>query len=89
MITVENYLQVVDPQRLLVVELADSRSLVVLSIGYVPAMDATGARCVALELVYDPAVGAPSVPYTCPVERLRRELVPPGSVRKVRPYAPS
>lgn len=82
--------QAVDPERLLVVELgagAALQSYVAISCRYVPALDATGRRAVALEIVHDPRVPAPKASYFVPSQQLERLLVDPRRVARIRPYA--
>lgn len=77
----------IDPERLLVVELAGSKTpCIAVDVRYVPAVDAAGRRAVAIELAYDSAGGTPDAPYYCPADRLVRRLVAPASVRRIRPY---
>jgi hypothetical protein len=78
--------QLVDPDKLLFVDLEGSDSLAVVEVRYVPASDEAGSRRVAIEIAYDPQVPHPTAPYMCPIERLRRELVPPRRVLRIRPF---
>ena len=83
-----SYVRLVDPDRMLRVELADARLFNVLDVRYVLALDSTGAKRIAVELDYDPQHQAPVAPYHCPVSRVVPLLVPPAHVKRIQPYRP-
>lgn len=80
----------VDPQRLLRIRFMDSshgeQNLVALTCAYVPARGSDGTARVAVDIVVDPAMQNPGVPYYCDPQRLRHYVIPPGDLRGVHPY---
>jgi len=79
----------VDPDQLLIVEVANSPPVLAWNVRYVSAVDQDGRRVVAIELSHDALGGSPAAPYFCPEPRIVRRLVPPKSVRLIRPYRES
>ncbi|HET7501583.1 MAG TPA: hypothetical protein VFK02_11285 [Kofleriaceae bacterium] len=81
----------VDPQRLVRVRFLDptqrtEQLLVALTCSYVPVRSTDGTVRIAVELVADPAMQNPAVPYYCDPLRLQRSLIPPSSLRGITPY---
>ncbi|MFH0901013.1 MAG: hypothetical protein V2A73_10325 [Pseudomonadota bacterium] len=80
----------VNPRRMLWVTITEhsggERELAAVTCAYVPAVNAGGETSVAIEVVWDPFNPSPDSTYTCPTERLSRVLMPPGRVKRVRPY---
>lgn len=80
----------VDPKRLLRIRFLDpardEQSLVALTCAYVPARGSDGTSRVAVEIVVDPAMQNPGVPYYCDPQRLRHYMIPPAHLRGVQPY---
>jgi hypothetical protein len=85
-----SYEILVDPQRLLRIRFVDPASgqqnLVAVTCGYVPARGPDGTAKVAVEIVVDPAMQNPGVPYYCDPQRLQRYVIPPGYLKGVQPY---
>ena len=81
----------VDPERLLRVRFLDpartEQNLVALTCGYVPVHGTDGRIRVAVEIVVDPMMQNPAVPYYCDPQRLQRYLVAPGDLRGIMPYS--
>ena len=82
----------VDPDRLLVVRVrpADQHGpeteIVAISCRYLPAVDATGRRAVAAEILFDPGNQQPAAAYPCALDRLRRDILDPRRIENIRPY---
>jgi hypothetical protein len=72
---VTSYDILVDPQRLLRIRFLDAaredQNLVALTCGYVPVRSSDGTARVAVEIVIDPAMQNPGVPYYCDPQGLR------------------
>ena len=83
--------QLVDPERLLVVAYRDpvgsEHEVAAIGCRYVPAVDATGRRAVALEILFDPETPAPTAPYYRPAQELRELVLDPRRIVRIRPYA--
>lgn len=88
---------VIDPKNMLLVTVAAANGclgadraydvvVAVVSCGYVVATNPTGEPAIAIELVTDPDMPAPTEPYACPPRRLKREVLAPKRVVKVRAY---
>jgi hypothetical protein len=85
-----SYELLVDPQRLLRVRYLDAarseQHVVALTCAYVPVHTASGSAQVAVEIVVDPAMQNPVVPYYCDPQRLQHQVIPPGHLRGIHPY---
>jgi hypothetical protein len=86
-----DYEVAVDPENLLRVRYQDplhlnDATIVALTCAYVPAIGRGGQRQVAVELVFDPAEQNPANAYYCDPQRLQQVLIPPGSLRGIKPY---
>ncbi len=86
-----DYAVAVDPENLLKVKYVDPAqqielTRVVLTCAYVPAIGKGGHRQVAIELVFDPAVPHPVVPYYSEPHHLQRLLIAPSALRGISPY---
>ena len=85
-----SYEILVDPKRLLRIRFLDptrdEQDLVALTCAYVPARAPDGSPRVAVEIVVDPAMQNPGVPYYCDPQRLRHYTIPPGHLRGIQPY---
>jgi hypothetical protein len=76
---------IVDPAKLMLVDVVsgvDTRCHLAMVCRFTVVRDR-----VAVEIVYDPEEQAPSAAYYCPRERMRRIVVAPKSVKRIRPYA--
>jgi len=88
---VTSYEVLVDPQRLLRIRFLDpaqsaEQTMVALTCAYVPARGSDGKPRVAVEIVVDPAMQNPAVPYYCDPQRLQHHVIPPGHLRGIHPY---
>lgn len=85
-----SYEILVDPQRLLRIRFLDAareeQNLVALTCAYIPARSSDGTARVAVEIVVDPAMQNPGVPYYCDPQGLRHYVIPPGHLRGIHPY---
>ena len=81
----------VDPQRLLRIRFIDpdraEQDMVAVTCAYVPARGTNGKTQVPVEIVVDPAMQNPGVPYYCDPQRLQHYLIPPGHLRGIHPYS--
>jgi hypothetical protein len=85
-----SYEILVDPHRLLRIRFLDEarteQDMVALTCAYVPARGTSGKVQVAVEIVVDPAMQNPGVPYYCDPQRLQHHVIPPGHLRGILPY---
>jgi hypothetical protein len=85
-----DYEVAVDPENLVTVKYVDSSGsevrVVALTCSYVPVWSTAGRRQVAIELVFDPAMPNPAVPYYCEPQRLQQVLIPPKALRGISSY---
>ncbi len=86
-----SYDLVVDPEQMLSISYDDDgaeRTTTAVTCRFVPAVGPSGQKQIALEILWDPGVQHPSQIYYCPEARMHRMLLPPGRVRRIRPYRP-
>ena len=79
----------VQPAQLLVVTYEDGNfrhDVLAITCRYVPVAQPGGQRALAVEVLADPAQPQPTEPYYCPPERLRRILIAPKRIKKIRPF---
>jgi hypothetical protein len=85
-----NYEVAVDPENLVKVRYVDSQgttvAVVALTCAYVPALGSGSRRQIAIEIVFDPMMQNPAVPYYCDPHQLRQVLVSPRALRGIGPY---
>lgn len=78
----------IDPKNMLLITVADAdgcpSDVLVVSCAYVVATNPSGEPAIAVEIVTDPDTPNPTEPYACPPRRLKREVLAPKRLLKVK-----
>lgn len=84
----------IDPQKMMLVTIKEMSGEEVkyaaIACAYIPVViSGSQERGIAVEVVVDPEISAPSSIYSCPMERLSGIVLSPNRLVRVSPYIPS